>query len=197
MAALLPPWFPGHWTGSWEPGVRSFFAALLTLGLLAPLVMVTALSVTAFFVMPVLVEVVAASHYPALARHHGGTLAGSIANTLLALCLFAVLWVVTLPLWLTGLGALLVPMCVAAFLNQRVFRYDALSEHASTAEYAILVKTARGRLFGLALALSPLSLIPLANLFAPVLCGLAFTHLCLAELTALRAASSAAIGEKP
>jgi hypothetical protein len=109
VAGWLPSWFPGHWSGRWEAGIRSFFAALLTAGLLAPLVMATALCVTAFFVMPVLVEVVAASRYPQLARRGGGTLAGSVANTLFALARFAVLWLVTLPLWLTGIGALLAP----------------------------------------------------------------------------------------
>jgi hypothetical protein len=43
---------------------------------------------------------------------------------------------------------------------------------------------------GLGLALSPLSLIPLVNIFVlPILGGIAFTELCLAELVALRAAT--------
>ena len=44
----------------------------------------------------------------------------------------------------------------------------------------------------LALLLSPLSVIPLANLFGPVISGLAFTHLCLAELESLRKPAIAA-----
>lgn len=187
MEGLLPAWFPGDWTGSWRAPTRHFFAALLTLGLLAPLVMITAITVTALFVMPVLVDVVGENHFPALQRRRGGSLAGSVWNTIVALTIFIALWIVTLPLWLTGIGAVLAPMFNAAVLNQRVFCYDALSEHASAAEYAAILKTARGRLFGLALLVSPLSLIPLANLFAPVLIGLAFTHLCLRELSQLRA----------
>jgi hypothetical protein len=182
----MPSWFPGGWLGSWRAPTSHFFAALLALGMLAPLVMITAITVTAFFVMPVLVDVVSEHHFPALLRRRGGSIAGSVWNTVAALALFAVLWIVTLPLWLTGIGAVIAPMFNSAFLNQRVFRYDALSEHASTAEFASISKAASGRLFGLALLLSPLSLIPLANLFAPVVIGLAFTHLCLRELERVR-----------
>jgi putative flippase GtrA len=192
IAELLPAWFPGEWLGSWQPGVRGFFAALLTLGMLGPLVMITAVTVTAFFVMPVLVDVVSASRFPTLERMRFGTVAGSVWNTVIALVIYVVLWVVTLPLWLTGIGAIVVPMLNSALLNQRVFRYDALSEHASAREYAALAKNARQRLFTLALLLSPLSVIPLANLFGPVISGLAFTHLCLAELESLRKPAIAA-----
>lgn len=195
-AGMIPEWFPGEWTGSWRAPIRHFFAVLLALGVLAPLVMITAISVTAFFVMPVLVDVVSAHHYSALERKRGGTLAGSIWNTIAALLVFVVLWVVTLPLWLTGIGALLAPIVNAAVLNQRVFRYDALTEHASATEYAALMQRARPRLFGLALLLSPLSLIPLANLFAPVVSGLAFTHLCLAELQQLRGGGDGLRGQR-
>jgi len=50
-----------------------------------------------------------------------------------------------------------------------------------------VIRGARGRLFMLGLALAPLSLIPLVNLFAPIYAGIAFTWLCLDELAALRA----------
>ena len=186
MQAVLPAWFPGAWLGSWGVSVRHFFAVLLTLGILGPLVMMTSLTVTAFFVMPVLVTVVAEAHYPTLERKRFGTLAGSVLNTVIALVIFTVLWLITLPLWLTGVGAVIAPMLNSALLNRRVFGYDALTDHASAEEYAAIVKTARRRLFWLAITLSPLSLIPLVNLFAPVVSGLAFAHLCLAELDQLR-----------
>jgi uncharacterized protein involved in cysteine biosynthesis len=191
MESVLPAWFPGGWLGGWAPGVRRFFATLLTLGLLGPLVMLTAITVTALFVMPVLVEVVAQRRYPNLERRRGGSFTGSVWNTLFALAIFVVLWLITLPLWLTGVGAMIVPVLNAALLNQRVFRYDALAEHASQEEYRAIVRGARRRLFLLALLLAPLSVLPLANLFAPVVSGLAFVHLCLGELARLREAASA------
>ena len=52
---------------------------------------------------------------------------------------------------------------------------------------------ARWRLFGLGLALSPLSLVPFVNLLAPIYAGLAFTCLCLGELDELRRRAPAAV----
>jgi len=78
-----------------------------------------------------------------------------------------------------------------AWLSQRMFRYDALAEHASAAEIATIVRDNRARLFGLGLALSPLSLVPIVNvLVLPIYAGIAFTELCLSELAALRARSA-------
>jgi CysZ protein len=101
---------------------------------------------------------------------------------------FSFLWLVTLPLWLTGIGGLLVASVNSAYLHQRLFRYDALAEHATREEYRLIVHHARGRLFVLGLALALLNYVPFVNLVAPVFSALAFTHFCLAELVALRSA---------
>jgi uncharacterized protein involved in cysteine biosynthesis len=99
-----------------------------------------------------------------------------------------VLWIVTLPLWFTGIGALILPAATAAYLNQRLFRFDALAEHATREEYRLVVSRATLSLYGLGLILALLYYIPVVNLLAPVLSGLAFTHLCLGKLAVLRAA---------
>jgi uncharacterized protein involved in cysteine biosynthesis len=78
------------------------------------------------------------------------------------------------------------PALISALFNQRVFRYDALAEHASAGEYRAILRQAGGRLYALGLALAALYYIPIVNLLVPVLSGLAFTHLCLAELESLR-----------
>jgi CysZ protein len=98
------------------------------------------------------------------------------------------LWLVTLPLWLTGIGAVLAPVLTSAYLNQRLFRYDALAEHASAAEFAQVLRDSRGELFLLGILLSLLLYVPLLNLLVPVLSGLAFTHFCLARLAQVRTA---------
>ena len=107
------------------------------------------------------------------------------------------LWI---PMALAALPFLLFPpvgvplsLCASAWLNQRLFRYDALVEHASSEERGILFRTASRRLFGLGLALSPLSLVPFVNLMAPLYAGLAFTCLCLDELDTLRSRTHAAV----
>ena len=91
------------WAASWNPArLASWIAAALVLALLAPFVILTALLIATLFAMPVLVRHVAQSHFPSLDRRHGGTVVGSIWNALAAIFLFALLWIVTLPLWLLG-----------------------------------------------------------------------------------------------
>jgi uncharacterized protein involved in cysteine biosynthesis len=99
---------------------------------------------------------------------------------------FALLWIVSLPLWLTGIGAVMAPVLTSAYLNQRLFRYDALAEHASPEEFAQLVRNSRGDLFLLGVLVSLLLYVPVVNLLVPVLGGLAFTQFCLGRLQAIR-----------
>ena len=72
------------------------------------------------------------------------------------------------------------------FVNQRLFRYDALSEHADAAEMKRICESAQGRLFLLGLVTGLLYFIPPVSLVAPIYAALAFIHLCLAELQTLR-----------
>ncbi|OZA48867.1 MAG: hypothetical protein B7X81_02995 [Hydrogenophilales bacterium 17-61-76] len=126
----------------------------------------------------------------AAARASGGSLVGNLWNALVALLLFIALWGVTLPLWLMGVGVL-VPFIAAAYLNQRLFRYDALAEHASADEMAALFKSERGGWWGLGLLTGLLQFVPLLNLLGPVFAALAFIHYGLARLRQQRDASVA------
>lgn len=171
------------WNAVW---IIDYTAVLAVLVAILPAMLVTALVITEIVAMPVIVSFVAGRYHPDLARAAGGSAPGSIANAVVAIVIFTVLWVLTLPLWLTGIGVVLAPVLTSAFLNQRIFRYDALAEHASRDEYAQIVGAARGDLFLLGILLSLLLYVPLVNLLVPVLSGLAFTHLCLARLAAVR-----------
>lgn len=179
------PWL--NWVGNW--GLSAIFvwaSAIAAFALLLPVMLVTAVLVTDVVAMPVIVPFVAGRHYPGLERRAGGSIAGSVGNAVTAVTVFAVLWIVTLPLWFTGIGALLLPLLIAAYFNQRLFRYDALSEHAAPQEFGAVVSGAGGRLYGLGLALAVLLYVPFVNLAVPILSALAFTHLCLGELARLR-----------
>jgi CysZ protein len=103
---------------------------------------------------------------------------------------FAGLWIITLPLWLTGILAPVLPVVLSAYLNQRLFRYDALSDHASAGEYRAILEASRGRMYVLGALLALLYYVPLLNLLAPIVSGLAFTHFGLAELARLRQVKS-------
>lgn len=179
------PWLT--WVRDW--GLSSVFVwggGIAAIALLLPLMLITAVLVTDIVAMPVIVPLVGERHFPQLELLKGGTVAGSVWNAASAITVFAALWLVTLPLWLTGIGALILPALLSAYFNRRMFCYDALAEHASADEYRAIVGQAGGRLYALGFALALLYYIPVFNLAVPVLSGLAFTHLCLGELDRLR-----------
>lgn len=171
-------WFT-QWGAEWV--IDSAAVLLVVIGLL-PAMFVTALIITEIIAMPMIVKFVGERYHANLKRETGGTLIGSVFNAAIGIVVFAVLWIVTLPLWLTGVGAVLAPVLTSAYLNQRMFRYDALAEHASREEFARITRASRGDLFLLGIALSLLLYVPLVNLLVPVLSGLAFTHFCLGRL---------------
>ena len=167
--------------------IGQFGAALLALVLLMLAAVVTALIAIAVLAMPVIVELVAARDFATLARRRGGSFAGSTANALVTVAVYALLWLAALFLLFVPPLYVAATLLLNAWLNQRLFRYDALALHADRAEMREVVRRARKRMFLLGLLLAPLSLVPLVNLVAPLYAGIAFTYLCLSELTALRA----------
>ena len=172
-----------------EPGAWQRFAADAIAALMfVALAVVTALTAIAVLTMPVIVKIVAAQHFPTLEAKRGGTLAGSIRNASVALTAFVVLWLLALPLLVLPPVYVVASLLLNAWLSQRMFRYDALAEHASEQETASILRDNRSRLFGLGVVLSPLSLVPIVNvLVLPIYAGIAFTELCLSELARLRA----------
>jgi len=176
------------WLTDLEPvWIANGIQALLHLMLFVPLVMLTALVITALFGMPALIRVVAGRDYPTLKRENGGGMVGSLWNAVIAIVVFLALWLVTLPLWLIGVGVI-VPFVAAAYLNQRLFRYDAIAEHASADEMAILFKRERSGWWGLGLLTGLVQFVPLLNLLGPVFAALAFIHFGLARLAQQRSA---------
>ena len=163
-------------------------AALIVMALAAA----SAFAAIAILAMPVIVRTVAARHFPALAAQRGGSFAGSARNATLALLVFLPLWLLSLPLLVFPPAYAGASLLLNAWLSQRMFRYDALAEHASADEIAAVLARNRGELMGLGLALSPLSLVPFVNILVlPIYAGIAFTELCLAELAKLRAGGAA------
>ena len=166
--------------------IAAHLAWILLVLLFVPLVLVTAVLIIGVFAMPAMVRHVAERSYPQLERREGGGFAGSLWNSVLALVGLALLALLSLPLWLFPPLWPLLPVLLFAYLNQRVFRYDALAEHASGWEMQTLIRRHRGELFLLGIALALFGMIPLLGFFAPVYGGLAFIHYCLARLAQLR-----------
>jgi CysZ protein len=178
-----------HWLEGVEPRwVANGIQAVVHLILFVPLVFVTALLITAFFAMPALIGLVADHDYPQLKRESCGSIAGNLLNALVAIGIFLAIWVLTLPLWMIGAG-IVVPFIAATYLNQRLFRYDALAEHASSDEMKVLISRYQSSWWGIGLLTGLLQFVPLLNVFAPVLTGLAFIHFGLERLAWLRQTS--------
>ena len=157
----------------------------------AALAVITAFTALAVLSMPVIVRVVATRDFPTLTPLRGGTVSGGIANAAVALVVYVPLWMLSLPLLFVPPLYAAVSLVLNAWLTQRMFRYDALAEHARREEIAAVLGRSRARLMGLGLVLSPLSLIPVVNILVlPIYAGIAFTELALAELVAFRASSA-------
>ena len=173
---------------SWQRIVAQVVAALVFFAL----AVATAIAAIAVLTMPVIVRTVATRHFPTLAARRGGTFVGSMRNASIALAVFVPLWLVALPLLVLPPLYGAVSLLLNAWLSQRMFRYEALAEHASADEMRAVLRENRTRLLGLGLALSPLSLVPIVNMLVlPIYAGIAFTELCLSELSALRSRNPA------
>jgi len=167
--------------------LASGMTAVLLMLLVTPLALTTALFIAAVMVMPMMVRHVANRDFPDLERRHGGTFAGSLWNALIAISVFCGLWLLTLPFWLlAGLGALF-SLFLTAYLNQRLFRYDALAEHASREEFELILTQSAGQFYLLGLLLALLHFVPVINLLSPIYTGLVYIHYGLGQLKRLRA----------
>ena len=166
--------------------IAGAFTAILLVLVITPLALMTALLIAATIAMPMMVDYVAKRDFPDLQRRHGGTALGSICNALIATAVFAGLWLLTLPFWLiAGLGAVF-SLLLTAYLNQRLFRYDALADHASRAEFDRILQQSGNGFYGLGLFVALLYFVPVVNLLAPIYAGLAYIYFGLARLQQLR-----------
>ena len=166
--------------------IAAHLAAILLVLLFVPLVLITAVLIIGVFAMPAMVNLVAERAHPGLERRQGGTFAGSLWNGVMTLVWLALLALLTLPLWFFPPLWPVLPVVLFAYLNQRVFRYDALYEHATDWEMQTLIRRHGRELFLLGALVALFGLVPVLGLLAPVYGGLAFIHYCLARLAQLR-----------
>lgn len=185
-ADTLQNWLESSYLQTIADGVENIINIIIFI----TLAITTSLVITALVTMPALVNFVAKRYYPNLARMQGGTVTGSLRNVISAITIFFILWIITIPLWFTGIG-LLAPLLAAAYLNQRLFFYDALSEHANSSELDKLSSVDRSMRWSLGFLTGLLQFIPFLNFFAPTLTALAFTHFELGRLAKLRHTAAA------
>jgi hypothetical protein len=190
LAALFQRWLePAAGFVRFDFGDATVIAAYVVLFLLlVPLVYLTALFILGVFGMQKMVDHVAQRAFPALERRHGGAMAGSLWNGVVAIAGIALFCAVSLPLWLLPPLWPLIPLAIFTWANQRLLRYDALSEHADREEMARIFRERRGALLALGLLLALIAYVPFVGFIAPVVFGLAFIRYLLGALQDLRAA---------
>jgi len=155
------------------PGVLALWVLI---ALFIPLTLVSALGFISVVGMPLMLKHVAARDFATLEARRGGSLAGSLGNSVGALVKFILLALLTFPIWFIPLfGWLVLPMLLGR-LNTLVLRYDALAEHASTEELKRLCGE-RNRSWGwLGFGGALLNIVPFFWFFSTTLTGLAFIH---------------------
>lgn len=178
---------PATWLTAW--GAEWLAGALATLGawlLMLSASYLVAMLLTAIVVLPLLLNHLAATDYPELARLGRDSVLAGAWNSVAAALLFLVGWLLTLPLWLIPGMALVLPLFWMAWLNRRTFAFDALAVHATDDEWRGLRRQHGGALLLLGLIMALLAYIPFMGLLAPSLAALAYLHFCLESLRRLR-----------
>lgn len=149
-----------------------------------------ALVLAAVVVMPLMLRHLSGSDYRDVAAMGRDSFMAAAVNSVAAAAVFAVAWVMTIPLWLIPGFSLLVPLLLMAWLNRRTFAYDALSMHATEDEWRELRLRHKAPLFMLGLTMALLAHIPVVGLLVPALAALSFVHY---GLEALRRSRGGAI----
>ena len=193
--------------------MRAVVAPLFVAALAVPLVIASMLLFISLFSVPAVVRHLERS-YPDLAKERGGSILGSVFQSLGSTVVFLVLVLVTLPLWLLPLFFALIPPVLWGWLTYRVMTYDALADHASAEERKTLMRRHRVPLLTMGVVVGLLGSAPtllwvssaaVIFLFPFVLAGMLwlyvlififsalwFGHFCLRALAQLRAERGAA-----
>jgi len=188
LAAALRGWIVNAtFFMTWDASDVALWAArILVLLSLVPLVQLTSILILGVFGMPAIVEHVTQRRYPSLEQKKGGSFAGSLWNSVVALAGLLGLGALSVPLWVFPPLWPLIPVAIMGWVDQRLLRYDALARHADPREMRALFASRRGALYALGAILALVAYLPVVGFFAPVLFGLAFVHYLLAGLKSLR-----------
>lgn len=169
MIDWLHAWFVDNNRFEWAASVLDWFGLgaiktvlvpLIAMWLLLPLMVVTALLFVGAIAMPAIAKHVASRHYPQLAFLRGGSFAGSLAVSLGSFLVFALLWLVSLPLNALPPLAFVVQPLLWGWLTYRVMAYDALAEHASLEERRLIMREHRWPLLAIGIAAGAMGAAP-------------------------------------
>ena len=166
--------------------IKLYLIPLLAVGILLPLSGILGLVIAAIFVMPIVLRHLERREYQGLVRQGQFSTAVSGWNALWVGLLFAVGWVITMPLWIIPPFAVLLPIFWWSFAFTRMLRVDAIIEHASPQERRLIWRRYNRQLWLIGFILSLINLFPPAWLILPVFSALVFAHFSLEALKQLR-----------
>lgn len=221
MIDWLHAWFLDHgWFSSagdmldWLGlgAIKTVLVPLLAMWLLLPLMILTALVFVGTMAMPVIVRHLATRRYRDMEAKKGGTLFGTFWLSIYSFIVFAVLWIITLPLTAIPPLTFVIQPVLWGWLTYRVMAYDALSYHGDAEEIREIMHRQRWPLLTIGVIAGAMGAAPsllwlggvLSMIFLPVLAigaiclyvlvfifsGLWFAHFCLEALRELRASKS-------
>ena len=195
---------------------KTMVVPLVAMWLLLPVMVFTALLCIGLFAMPAINKHVGTRTYPDLEQRRGGSLFGSLWHSLSSFIVFALLWLLALPLTLIPPVSLVLQPLLWGWLTYRVMVYDALSLHADPEERRQLIQQHRWSLLLIGTIAGLIGAAPgllwlggvLSVMFLPVLAGLAiwvyvlvfvftglwFQHFCLAALKQQRSVQMSPTG---
>jgi hypothetical protein len=217
MIDALHAWFLDHgwfssagdvlnWLGLGT--IKAVLVPLLAMWLLLPLMILTALVFVGTIAMPIVVRHVGRRRYRDLEEKKGGSLFGTFWISTYSFIIFAVLWIVTLPLTAIPPLTFVVQPVLWGWLTYRVMAYDALSLHGSADEIKLVMRSQRWPLLAIGIVAGAMGAAPtllwlggaLSVIFFPLLAagaillyvlvfifsGLWFAHFCLEALAQVR-----------
>ncbi|PAT38475.1 EI24 domain-containing protein [Vandammella animalimorsus] len=201
-------WFDARLVELGFANATAFFAQLLVVMLVTPLLIVLSLLLVSLFMTPMMAKDVAGRRFPGLERRGGNQFFQSLGWSLLSTAMACMALLATLVLWLIPPLALVLPPLIWGWLAYRILSFDALAQYASPAERRQIMARHRWPLLligvlcgflsaapsvlwasGLIFAVAFVVLIPLAVwLFTWVfaLTSLWYAHYCLEVLAAQR-----------
>jgi len=174
---------PMTWLAAWGLlWLATFLAYLGGWMAIFAIAYVLASLLAAIVIMPLILKHLSESEYGDVAPMGKDSFVAAAMNSVVASLIFVVAWLATIPLWLIPGLSLLLPLLLMAWLNRRTFAYDALSMHASEAEWRDMRRQHKTPLFMLGLTMALLAHVPLIGLLVPALAALAFVHFGLESL---------------
>ena len=199
--------------------IKTVIVPLIAMWVLLPLMILTALVFIATMAMPVIVRHVGDRHFAQLEKRKGGSLLGSLWMSSVSFLVFAILWILSLPLSaIPPLGFIIQP-ALWGWLTYRVLAYDALAEHADAQELKEIYRLHRWPLLTIGAITGAMGAAPtllwlggaLSVIFFPLLAGVAiwlyvlvfvftalwFEYYCLEALAKYREAKAAITSTAP